>query len=74
MSRQPSVILAKVLIRTYQLVVSPLIGPACRFAPSCSQYALEAIDRHGLLKGGLLACRRLLRCHPWCDGGFDPVP
>ncbi|MBI5063397.1 MAG: membrane protein insertion efficiency factor YidD [Desulfatitalea sp.] len=54
-------ILAKLLIRAYQLTVSPLIGPACRFEPSCSRYALEAVERYGVLKGGLLACRRLLR-------------
>jgi len=66
--------LAKLLIRAYQLVISPLIGHVCRFEPSCSRYALEALERYGLLKGGLLAGRRLLRCHPWCDGGFDPVP
>lgn len=66
--------LAKLLIRAYQLTISPLIGHACRFEPSCSRYALEAIERYGVLKGALLACRRLLRCHPWCDGGFDPVP
>jgi len=67
-------LLAKLLIRAYQLVLSPLIGHVCRFEPSCSRYALEALERYGLLKGGLLAGRRLLRCHPWCDGGFDPVP
>jgi putative membrane protein insertion efficiency factor len=74
MSQQPSAIIAKVLIRAYQLTVSPILGPCCRFVPSCSQYAIEAIERYGLLKGGGLACRRLLRCHPWCEGGFDPVP
>jgi len=74
MSQQPSAIIAKVLIRAYQLTVSPILGQCCRFVPSCSQYAIEAIERYGLLKGGWLACRRLLRCHPWCEGGFDPVP
>lgn len=63
-----------VLIRCYQIVVSPLFGSVCRFAPSCSAYAIEAIKRHGLVRGGILAVRRLLRCHPWNEGGFDPVP
>ncbi len=62
------------LIRGYQLVVSPALPPACRFTPSCSQYALEAIGRHGALRGLWLAGRRLLRCHPFHPGGFDPVP
>jgi putative membrane protein insertion efficiency factor len=62
------------LIRIYQCTLSPLIGPACRFYPSCSQYALEAVLRFGLLRGGWLALRRLARCHPWHAGGFDPVP
>jgi putative membrane protein insertion efficiency factor len=61
-------------IRAYQLVVSPLLGPRCRFYPSCSSYALEAIRRHGPLRGTWLAGRRLLRCHPWNPGGLDPVP
>jgi putative membrane protein insertion efficiency factor len=63
-----------VLIRTYRFVVSPLIGPCCRFYPSCSQYALIALERHGLAKGSWLIIRRLVRCHPWHPGGFDPVP
>lgn len=67
-------VLATALIRLYQWTVSPLLGPACRFHPSCSNYALEAIDRFGLLRGGWLAARRLGRCHPWNAGGFDPVP
>jgi uncharacterized protein len=65
---------AAFLIRLYQWTVSPLLGPRCRFYPSCSQYALEAIQRFGVLKGGSLATWRLLRCHPWQPGGFDPVP
>lgn len=60
------------LVRAYQLVVSPLIPPACRFYPSCSEYAREALLRHGLLRGGLKAARRLLSCHPFHPGGFDP--
>jgi putative membrane protein insertion efficiency factor len=62
------------LIRAYQLAVSPLIGPACRFEPTCSRYATEAIERHGPWRGGVLAVRRLLRCHPFRPGGYDPVP
>lgn len=62
------------LIRGYQLFVSPLLGNHCRFYPSCSQYAREAIEQHGVLRGGWLAIRRLLRCHPWHPGGVDPVP
>ena len=65
---------AAFLIRLYQWTVSPLLGPRCRFYPSCSRYALEAIERFGVLKGGWLAARRLGRCHPWQPGGFDPVP
>lgn len=62
------------LIRAYQWFVSPLLGNHCRFYPSCSQYAREAIERHGALPGVWLAVRRLLRCHPWHPGGVDPVP
>lgn len=62
------------LIRLYQLFVSPLLGPRCRYWPSCSAYAAEAIATHGALVGSGLALRRLLRCHPWGGSGFDPVP
>ena len=62
------------LIRGYQIVLSPLLPPSCRFHPSCSQYALEAVTRHGALKGSWLAARRLARCHPFHPGGYDPVP
>ena len=61
-------------IRVYQLAVSPLLGPRCRFYPSCSAYAVEALQVHGPLRGTVLAARRLLRCHPWNPGGVDPVP
>lgn len=64
----------KIFIRAYQLVLSPLIGPSCRFYPSCSQYGLEAIDTHGALRGTWLTLKRISRCHPWHEGGFDPVP
>jgi putative membrane protein insertion efficiency factor len=62
------------LIRGYQLGISPLLGPRCRFYPSCSEYAREAIATHGLRRGGCLAFARFLRCHPWHPGGVDPVP
>jgi len=62
------------IIRAYQYLLSPLMGPSCRFYPSCSCYAQEALEHHGVLKGGWLALRRLLRCHPWHPGGVDPVP
>ncbi|WP_246164800.1 membrane protein insertion efficiency factor YidD [Litorivicinus lipolyticus] len=61
-------------IRGYQLVISPLIGPRCRYLPTCSQYALEAVQIHGILHGVRLSLRRILRCHPGCPGGYDPVP
>jgi putative membrane protein insertion efficiency factor len=61
-------------IRLYQLVLSPIVGPACRFYPSCSAYAIEAISRYGTVKGGVLAIKRILRCHPFNPGGVDPVP
>ena len=62
------------LIRGYQKVLSPALPPSCRFTPSCSQYALEAVRRYGVLRGGWLGARRIARCHPWNPGGFDPVP
>lgn len=62
------------LIRFYRRNISPLKQPCCRFIPTCSQYALEAIEKYGALKGSWLALRRLLRCHPLCKGGYDPVP
>lgn len=65
--------LAHYVIAAYRLFVSPLVGPACRFAPTCSAYADEAIARYGVFRGGLMALRRLLRCHPLNPGGFDPV-
>ncbi len=62
------------LIRLYQWFVSPLLAPSCRFAPSCSEYAAEAVTRHGVMLGCWLALGRLLRCHPWGGSGYDPVP
>lgn len=61
-------------IRAYQLVLSPMLGAHCRFYPSCSCYTHAAIERHGALRGMLLGIRRLLRCHPFAEGGYDPVP
>lgn len=62
------------LIRFYQIAISPLIGPRCRYIPTCSQYSLEAIHTHGALKGSWLATKRVCRCHPWGGYGYDPVP
>jgi len=62
------------VIRFYRLAISPFTPPACRFSPTCSAYALEAVDRHGAVKGGWLALRRLFRCHPFGGKGYDPVP
>lgn len=62
------------LIRAYQLLLSPLLGPVCRFAPSCSSYGVEAVRIHGVIRGGWLTVRRVSRCHPWNPGGWDPVP
>lgn len=64
----------KFLIRVYQVVLSPLLGPNCRYYPTCSQYAIDAIDTHGSLRGAWLTLKRIGRCHPWHEGGFDPVP
>jgi len=64
---------AVVLIRSYQLLVSPLLPPACRYPPTCSQYMIEAIERYGIVRGSYLGVRRLLRCHPFHPGGYDPV-
>jgi uncharacterized protein len=62
------------LLRAYRLLISPLYGQVCRYHPSCSAYALEAVTVHGSVRGSWLAGRRLTRCHPWADGGYDPVP
>ncbi|MGJ9419317.1 membrane protein insertion efficiency factor YidD [Massilia sp. CMS3.1] len=62
------------IVRAYRLVLSPMLGQNCRFYPSCSSYAIEALQTHGALRGSWLAARRLGRCHPWNEGGVDPVP
>jgi putative membrane protein insertion efficiency factor len=66
--------LAAAPVQLYRWTLSPFLGRQCRFHPTCSAYALEAIERHGALKGWGLALRRILRCHPWAAAGFDPVP
>ncbi|MBY0558003.1 MAG: membrane protein insertion efficiency factor YidD [Burkholderiaceae bacterium] len=66
--------LLRFLVRAYQLLLSPLMAPSCRFYPSCSNYALEALQVHGAGRGSLLTIKRLCRCHPWHPGGHDPVP
>ena len=70
----PARVILRSLVRGYQILVSPFLAPACRFHPTCSAYAIEALDTHGALKGSWLAAKRVARCHPWNDGGFDPVP
>lgn len=61
-------------VHFYRLCISPMLPPSCRYVPTCSQYAVEAVRKHGPLKGGWLALRRILRCHPWGGSGYDPVP
>ena len=63
-----------VLLRFYQYAISPMLGPKCRFYPSCSEYMVEALEKHGFIRGLWLGLTRILRCHPWHPGGFDPVP
>ena len=62
------------LLRAYKRVISPLLPPACRFYPTCSEYAMDAVAKHGVLRGGILAAKRLIKCNPLHPGGFDPVP
>lgn len=73
MSRLPARLL-RALVQVYRVMLSPLLGPTCRFEPSCSAYALEALERHGARRGAWLGLRRVLRCHPFHPAGFDPVP
>lgn len=72
--RSSAKVLILAIIRLYQLLISGLLGSCCRFEPSCSSYAMEAIQSHGCIKGSGLGLRRVLRCHPWQPGGYDPVP
>ena len=75
MKRKPWLVMPLVaLIRAYQYVISPLLGRSCRFHPSCSEYAIESLGRHGVVKGLWLSVRRVGCCHPWHPGGYDPVP
>ena len=62
------------IIRVYQKYISPLLGPSCRFHPTCSEYALQAIETYGIFRGGFLATKRILKCNPWGDTGADPLP
>lgn len=62
------------VVKGYRLILSPWLGSACRFQPTCSAYSLQALEQHGAAVGSYLTLRRLVRCHPWCDGGHDPVP
>ena len=61
-------------IKSYQIIISPLLGPSCRFTPTCSHYAVEAIQKYGPFKGSWLSFKRILKCHPWGGSGYDPVP
>lgn len=70
----PPAKLAAGLVRTYQWTVRPVLGPGCRYLPSCSEYAVEALHAHGAVRGSWLALTRLCRCHPWGGHGYDPVP
>jgi putative membrane protein insertion efficiency factor len=62
------------LIKIYQLIISPILPPSCRFTPTCSHYSMEALKKHGLVKGIWLSLKRIIRCHPWGGSGYDPVP
>ena len=72
-SKIPAKLLA-LLVKGYRLFLSPVLPPSCRYYPTCSQYAVSALETHGAIRGGLLTARRLLRCHPWGGQGYDPVP
>lgn len=72
--KNPLKILLIKLIRGYQVGISPLLPPSCRYTPTCSHYGIEALSKYGLIKGCWLTLRRILRCHPWAKGGYDPVP
>lgn len=73
LQRLPAAVLIMV-VRGYRLFLSPWLGSSCRFEPTCSRYALDALQMHGAATGSYLTLRRIARCHPWCDGGHDPVP
>lgn len=71
--RLPRLVL-RLLVRIYQICISPLLPKSCIYTPTCSQYAIEALEKYGAIKGSWLAIKRILRCHPWHEGGYDPVP
>jgi putative membrane protein insertion efficiency factor len=71
--RQVAKLVVLETLRGYKWAISPLFPPACRYVPTCSQYAMEAVERYGALRGSLMTCARLLRCHPFARGGYDPV-
>ena len=70
----PLTYIAHLIVKAYQVVVSPLLGANCRYNPTCSAYALEALKKFGIIKGGLLSIKRVAKCHPWGGSGHDPVP
>ncbi len=70
----PVAVLLSLLVKVYRYTLSPVLPPSCRYAPSCSEYAVEALERHGALRGTWLAAKRVARCHPWGEWGYDPVP
>lgn len=70
----PAAMMLEGVVRSYQWTIRPLIGANCRFHPGCSDYAVEALRTHGAMRGSIMAARRILRCNPWNEGGFDPVP
>lgn len=72
--KNPLTYLLKLFVRGYQLIISPNFPASCRYTPTCSQYALEALEKHGAIKGTYLSVKRILRCHPWGSHGYDPVP
>lgn len=72
--RNPIAFISIAFIKGYQKAVSPILPPTCRFTPTCSCYAIDAIERYGIARGGWLALKRIARCHPWNPGGYDPVP
>lgn len=72
--KNPVASMVLLAIRGYRRFISPALPPSCRFTPTCSAYALTAIERHGVVRGGWLAVKRIARCHPWNPGGYDPVP
>lgn len=73
-THSPLAVVLRFVVIAYRMALSPVLGPNCRYEPTCSSYALQAIERFGALRGGWLACRRIARCHPWGGCGHDPVP